>query len=301
MGHQNSKAEAVGSTKRFQIADVELENELYRRGQVALEAAHQESLVLFEQAPVGFFLLDSNGAIRRVNRKGADALGRSAAELRESNFAHYVSEPSVELFGGHLRKTLTSKKGEASDLLLQRGDGCVFWARVRSEFTPASRIAGEGIFLTVDEIDDLMEIDRRIQTSAPPPLPKPVSIRGRVLVIDDEELILNATSRVLRRMGYEVIGFTDPDAALDGFEEDPDSYDAIITDFRMPTMNGLQLSERLKSKRENLSILLMSGFTGEIDLERAREIGVDRVASKPLSYEELAVWLSDAMECRDLE
>jgi PAS domain S-box-containing protein len=303
MANQDSQAGVGASSARVQVADLELENELEVRARVALETANQESAVLFEHAPVGFFVLDSGGTVRRVNRRGAESLGLASNDVLDVPFVNFVTEPSAELFGWHLYSTLSCKRGEMSDLLMCRAGGGTFWVRARSEFTPASRTAGEGVFLIIDEIDDLKEIPREVGTSAEKRSSiqdKPSGIRGRVLVIDDEELILNATSRILTRMGYEVIGFSDPDAALAGFEAEPGAFDAIITDFRMPTMNGLQLSERLVEKREDVPILLMSGFTGEIDIERAREIGIRRVASKPLSYAELAIWLEDAIDGADL-
>ena len=60
-------------------------------------------------------------------------------------------------------------------------------------------------------------------------------------------------------------------------------------------MKGLQLSERLMSKRSDVPILSMCGFTGEIDLDRAEKIGIERVVSKPLSYEQLSVWLDNTI------
>jgi len=119
--------------------------------------------------------------------------------------------------------------------------------------------------------------------------------KGRLLVVDDEPLILNAVTRVLQRIGYRVVGHTEPIAALDGFEADPAAFDAVITDFRMPEMTGLQLSERLVAAKPGVPILLVSGYTGEIDREQAKQIGIDQVVSKPLSTLDFATWLDHAI------
>ena len=119
--------------------------------------------------------------------------------------------------------------------------------------------------------------------------------RGRVLVVDDDQLILNATARLLKHVGYEVMGYTLPEEALTVFGEGPLAYDAIISDFRMPTMNGLQLCERLIELRKDVPILLVSGYIDEIDIERAEEIGIGGVLSKPLSAQQLAAWLDAAV------
>lgn len=96
-------------------------------------------------------------------------------------------------------------------------------------------------------------------------------------------------------MGYEIVSFTEPCQALLEFEASPEAYDAIVTDFRMPEMNGLELSERLVALRQDVPILLTSAFTGEIDKARVEEIGIERVLEKPVSAEELGLWLAEVI------
>jgi PAS domain S-box-containing protein len=279
-----------------QLETLQLQNELYRRAQVALEADRQESASMFENAPIGFFVLGEDGAIRRVNRRGADALGVQAEELVNMNFQRFVSEPSSALFAEHLAFAGGRQRSGYSDLLLRKANGASFWARTRSELSRSSERSDERIIFTIDDIDDLM-LDMRSQieltSSAMAVEPAPVEeLGGRILVIDDEELVLNATVRVLHRMGYEIVSFTQPSDALKEFEEYPGAYDAIVTDFRMPGMNGLELSERLMALRHDIPILLTSAFTVEIDKARVEQIGIARVLQKPLSAEELGLWLA---------
>ena len=154
--------------------------------------------------------------------------------------------------------------------------------------------------LTIDEIDDLM-LDMRAQVedrSAESGLQaaRDEESTGSILLVDDEELILNSVSRVLRRMGYEITSYTDPREALLAFKNSPMSFDAIISDYQMPEMNGLTLCEQLASVRPDVPILLTSAFTGEIDLVAAKEAGVEYVIPKPLSTDELTFWLDDVMQ-----
>ena len=282
-----------------QLQALQLQNELYRRAQVALEADREETASMFENAPVGFFVLGEDGSIRRVNRRGADALGVQAKDLLNVNFQKFVSEPSTALFAEQLLRGSGQKSGGSSDLLLRRANGASFWARTRSERSRASSQADERIIFTDDDIDDLIP-DMRSQldltSSARAVEPAPIDeLGGRILVIDDEELVLNATVRVLSRMGYEIVSFTEPDQALLEFEESPGAYDAVVTDFRMPGMNGLELSERLMALRHDVPILLTSAFTNEIDKSRVEEIGIERVLQKPVSAEELGLWLAEVI------
>ncbi len=118
---------------------------------------------------------------------------------------------------------------------------------------------------------------------------------GCILVIDDEELILSATARVLHRMGYEAVSFTAPREALAAFEQSPGSFDAIVSDFQMPEINGLQLCEQFVALRGDVPIMLTSAFTDEIDMVRAKEIGIQQVLPKPVFAEELAAWLASVI------
>lgn len=164
------------------------------------------------------------------------------------------------------------------------------------EFEP--RLSATGAFPSVNEAGDLRQARRDSETIGPVamgPSTLGSANKGRLLVVDDEELILSAVTRVLRRIGYVVAGHSDPVSALSQFEADPAGFDAVITDFRMPEMTGLQLSERLVSAKPGVPILLVSGHTAEIDGELARQIGIDRVVSKPLSTADFESWLDQAM------
>ena len=68
----------------------------------------------------------------------------------------------------------------------------------------------------------------------------------RVMVVDDEDRLLTAISRLLQRMGHATLSFSDPEDALRYFESDPSRIDIVITDQRMPTMLGVELAARVK-------------------------------------------------------
>ena len=264
-----------------------------------LEADREESVSVFENAPVGFFVLDPAGAIHRVNRRGAESLGIAAHQLYNQTFQRFVCEPSLALFADHLALANGPRRTATSDLLLCRENGDSFWARTRSELSQTADHQDPGIIVTVDEIDDLM-LDMRSQIEVNPNhrtfeavIAK--GLGGCILLVDDEELILNSVSRVLRRLGYEIVTYSDPRVALAAFEESPDLFDAVISDYKMPRLNGLELCEKIAAIRADVPILLTSAFVGEIDQVRAKDVGVEYVMAKPLSADELTFWLSDVM------
>jgi CheY-like chemotaxis protein len=291
-------ADSSAGAAQQRIAELEFEIELQRKAQATLEKVHREAMSLYECAPVGYLLLDHSGLVCRANRSAAASFQIAEAEMRGTRFVSFVSMRSQKTFEGQLASVFSNKQPEACDAVLCRRGGEPFWARLRMNLAPPSQTTGEGVFLTVDEIGDLKDpceegkgLDLAKQT---PKRARGVK-KGRLLVVDDEELILNAVTRVLQRIGYEVMGHTDPVAALSGFEADPTGIDAVITDFRMPEMTGLQLSEKLVAAKPGVPILLVSGYTGEIDRARAKQIGIDQVVSKPLSTVDFANWLDHAL------
>src|SRR5262249_13686602 len=123
-----------------------------------------------------------------------------------------------------------------------------------------------------------------------PSLPR--GARQRVLVVDDEEPLVRLATETLEELGYVPLGFTSSTAALEAFRADPQRFDAIIADERMPGMTGSALIREVRGIRDSIPILLITGFVGSGVLSRAREAGADDVLKKPLSAHELATSLA---------
>ncbi len=113
--------------------------------------------------------------------------------------------------------------------------------------------------------------------------------RGQTLmVVDDEPALVELAEELLAELGYEPIGYTDPTAALDALRNEPQRYDALLTDEVMPALNGTQLTEALRAFAPQLPVLLVSGYGGPQLAARAAAVGVTRVLAKPLQRGELA-------------
>jgi CheY-like chemotaxis protein len=129
-----------------------------------------------------------------------------------------------------------------------------------------------------------MESQPRAAEDAAAPLARG---RGeRVLVVDDEEALVAVTSEVLKHIGYEPVGCADGTAALAAF--DAGHIDAVIADEVMPGLTGTQLATELRRRREDLPIILVSGYTGPMLTERARAAGVTEILKKPVQSREIA-------------
>ncbi len=83
---------------------------------------------------------------------------------------------------------------------------------------------------------------------------------GNVLIVDDEPSVLNTARRMLEKMGFTVLTATDGKGALDVFQEHADSIRLVLLDMTMPGMDGKQTFESIRRIRNNVRVLLSSGY-----------------------------------------
>lgn len=121
--------------------------------------------------------------------------------------------------------------------------------------------------------------------------------RGRrVMYIDDEEALVYLMTRVLQRSGYQVTGFSDAEQALRALRDRPRDFDVIVTDLSMPGMSGFHVARAIQQIRDDLPVVVTSGYVRPEDRETAREVGVRELVLKPDTVEELARVLEKVFE-----
>jgi CheY-like chemotaxis protein len=109
----------------------------------------------------------------------------------------------------------------------------------------------------------------------------------RVLYIDDEESLVFLVGYVLKKLGYEVDGFTDARLALQLFREQPQSFDAVITDVSMPGISGYDVVRELTAIRPDIPVIMVSGYIRPEDEEHAHGAGARELILKPNNVEDL--------------
>lgn len=100
-----------------------------------------------------------------------------------------------------------------------------------------------------------------------------------IMVVDDDTDVLAVTKMLLEHFHAKVEGFTKPDDALEQFKNAPNTYDLVITDIKMPSMNGFELGSRIHSVRADEPILYSSAF--DLDTEMAGQTSFDDILEKP--------------------
>lgn len=108
----------------------------------------------------------------------------------------------------------------------------------------------------------------------------------KVLVVDDEAIVLKSCRMVLEAEGCEVISATSVDEALAILERQ--IPELLLIDVKMPVHNGMYLMRQVKEKRPGIPIIVMSGYATSETIKEAEDLGAATFLPKPFTPDELA-------------
>ena len=112
-----------------------------------------------------------------------------------------------------------------------------------------------------------------------------------ILLVEDEPAVRQLFSQALMRAGYRVHEARNGNEAMQLFEQHGDSVDLVLTDMRMPFMGGADLARELRSRRQTLKLLCISGYPGGTDLEFS-----DDFLAKPFSRDQLLAKVREILD-----
>ena len=119
--------------------------------------------------------------------------------------------------------------------------------------------------------------------------PEPLSQGNeRVLVVDDEQSIVELMQRRLEKLGYRVTTAVNSKEALELFRARPEAFDLVITDQTMPLLTGEQLAGELLGIRQDIPIILCTGYSAKLDETKAKALGIKALVMKPIDTKQLA-------------
>lgn len=116
-----------------------------------------------------------------------------------------------------------------------------------------------------------------------------------VLVVDDEEAVRRLASRMLTWMGHQALEARHGREALATLEEHNGPIHLVLTDIKMPGMNGRELGRRIEERWPGTPILYMSGFASEVFRNGLLEPGAPFLA-KPFTQDELSARVRSLLE-----
>ncbi len=120
--------------------------------------------------------------------------------------------------------------------------------------------------------------------------------RGKVLFVDDEDVLARWGEQVLTHLGYTVVAKTNPHEAVELLRNEPHQFDVVVTDQTMPTMSGETLAKALLEIRHDIPIVLCTGFSHTMSEEKAAQLGLKGFLMKPVNGAVLAKTLKEVLE-----
>ncbi|WP_306119569.1 MULTISPECIES: response regulator [unclassified Roseitalea] len=118
---------------------------------------------------------------------------------------------------------------------------------------------------------------------------------ARILVVDDDDSVRGFTARALKLDGHDVDEADDGDIALDRITQTGGRFDLVLSDIRMPAMDGIEMARNAADAYPGLRILLMTGYAEQ--RERSEEIAriIIDVISKPFSLADIRRAVGEAL------
>lgn len=118
----------------------------------------------------------------------------------------------------------------------------------------------------------------------------------RILLVDDETEVVTTCRKLLERLGYNVDAYTDPVAAVEAYEADPEHYDLVMTDFVMPNMNGEEVCRAIRAQAADCPILVCTAYQpGTLDQKALEPL---RILDKPVDPVQLSRVVRGMLDAR---
>ena len=120
----------------------------------------------------------------------------------------------------------------------------------------------------------------------------------RILIAEDEEALCAMCARALTMDGHEVKTAADGSEALDMLTREEGAFDLLLTDVRMPIMDGIALALNVARDFPNMTILLMTGYADQRERAQGLDALIHDVITKPFSVSEIKLAVEDALAAK---
>ncbi|MCP3874816.1 MAG: response regulator, partial [Desulfobacteraceae bacterium] len=135
--------------------------------------------------------------------------------------------------------------------------------------------------------------DIEIETADDMPIQKGTE---RVLLVDDDKKVAVMETHMLEKLGYTVTCFTNSLKAIDSFENNPEIFDAVVTDLSMPDLSGIQLAGKIFDIKSDLPIILCTGLGDIIEKKNFESLSIKGFLKKPVAIKELSHTLRKVLD-----
>jgi len=118
---------------------------------------------------------------------------------------------------------------------------------------------------------------------------------ARILIAEDEFAVRSLVTRALTQDGHQVIATADGGAALEAFAQDPGGFDLLLTDIKMPVMDGIELALAVARDEPELPILLMTGYADQRERASGLDALIHDVIAKPFTLGDIQYAVAGAL------
>lgn len=118
---------------------------------------------------------------------------------------------------------------------------------------------------------------------------------ARILIAEDEEALRAFIVRALMQDGHEVVATADGGEALDALTREQGRFDLLLTDIRMPVMDGIALALAAARDWPELTILLMTGYADQRERAHGLDALIHDVIAKPFSLSDIRKAVAEAL------
>ena len=128
-----------------------------------------------------------------------------------------------------------------------------------------------------------------------------IDIEPHAEILGHEPELVALSRKILERLGYQIVTKNNGIDALKEFRKKPNHFDVVVTDMTMPKMTGERLAQELISIRPDIPIILCTGFSEQINEQKAKAIGIKAFLMKPLTVNQLAKTVRAVLEKKPTE
>lgn len=145
--------------------ELEMQNEALRQAQKALEASRDRYVDLYELSPLGYLTLTPDGLIEQINLTGSSLLGRERKNLLQKRFAAFIAQQDRDRWTRIFQQAKKIFGKAHAELMMQRGDGTVFYARLDIVVHAGESEALVDALVALTDISERKSIEFRLKES----------------------------------------------------------------------------------------------------------------------------------------
>ena len=117
----------------------------------------------------------------------------------------------------------------------------------------------------------------------------------KILLVDDEIKLIEASKEMLNKLGYKVFEHTNPHDCLAMIKKAPMSFDLVISDLTMPEMTGTELIREIFKIRPDMPVIILTGYVNETQQDEIETLGINKVIHKPVTMSKMASAIREAL------